>query len=108
MSVQVFEMPAQSARRESYRTVDGALITARRVLRWSAWSVLAVAVVVESLLVFRLWVQVTSQDAASGLNHFLYNLSGTLAAPFSSFEVDQPIRNTGIVDLSTLLAMLIG
>jgi uncharacterized protein YggT (Ycf19 family) len=105
MSVQVIEMPAQKPRRESYRTLDGALLTARRVLRLSAWTVLAVALVIESLLLFRLWVQVTSQDAASGLTHFFYNLSGRLVEPFATFEVDQPIRNTGIVDLSTLLAL---
>lgn len=60
---------------------------------------------VESLLAFRLWVQVTDRVIAGGLLAALFSLTTVLVSPFLSFEPSVPIKTTGIVEIATLAAI---
>lgn len=83
-------------------------VSAPTLASWTGYLLLAsivTAAVVESLLVVRLWAQLTSQDIASGLLSRAYSLSGELVAPFQQYEGTTPIRTSGILELATLTAI---
>jgi hypothetical protein len=67
--------------------------------------VLLACLVVEGLLGVRLWAQLTSQPIDEGSLPFVFDTTGYLVSPFTEFEPSSPIRETGILEISTLIAM---
>ena len=85
--------------------VDTALIGLRRRLRDVALVVLVLSLAIEGVLIFRLWAQLTTRVFTDGIPGFAYDLSEKLVAPFRSFEPEAPVRSTGILDMSTVVAI---
>jgi hypothetical protein len=70
------------------------------------WAILAGGAVIELLLAVRVWAQVTGRPVADGLLGLVFDLSGRLVGPFSGFEPSaRTIKSTGILEISTLVAM---
>jgi hypothetical protein len=70
-----------------------------------AWLVLLTGLVVEGLLAFRLWVQITNQSLTSSAMSLLFEASTFLISPFASMETTQPIKDTGVLEFATLVAL---
>jgi hypothetical protein len=66
---------------------------------------LIAGVVVEAILAARVWFQLTSQGADAGLTGLVFRISEGLISPFVHLEPVTPIKTTGIIELSTLVAM---
>jgi len=67
-----------------------------------------VAGMLEVLLGLRLLLRFISADNTSGFASFIYNLSAPFVAPFNGiFDNDQVLNRAGIIEFSTILAMLI-
>ena len=79
--------------------------TLRRGLRGLLVLVLVIAGAIETILVYRLWCQLMDRDVVHGVEGALFRLSSELVSPFASAEAATPIKERGIFDLSTLLAM---
>jgi hypothetical protein len=62
-------------------------------------------IIVEALLGARLWAQLTNQEIDSGDLPMIFRVTDRLISPFAAYESTSPIRETGIVDISTLVAM---
>lgn len=80
-------------------------IGSRRTLSVLTWCVVLAGGAVIGLLALRIWLQLTGDTAAGGLTGLLYGLSGHLTAPFSAFEPATPVRDNGILEFSTLVAL---
>lgn len=93
------------SRQHSGLTVETALLGLRRRLRDVALVVLTLSLVIEGLLLFRLWAQLSNRAFTAGISGFAYDLSNQLVAPFRSFEPESTVRATGILDMSTLVAI---
>ena len=70
-----------------------------------AWLVLLTGLTIEALLAYRLWVQLTSQTLTSGALSLLFDVSTFLITPFASMETTTPIKTTGVLEFSTLVAL---
>jgi hypothetical protein len=69
------------------------------------WFLVLGGIFVESLLAFRLWTQIRGQDVSSGLSGLAFEMSGFFVSPFRELEPTQPIKETGIIEFATLVAM---
>jgi hypothetical protein len=67
--------------------------------------VLLACLVVEGFLGVRLWAQLTSQPIDEGSLPFVFDTTDYFISPFAEFEPSAPIRETGILEISTLIAM---
>lgn len=59
----------------------------------------------EALLGVRLWAQLTSQTVDGGLLAAVFDVTHPLVSPFDKYEPSRPIRETGILEIATLIAM---
>jgi len=76
-----------------------------RTLANLTWLVSIAGIVLIALLALRVWMQLMGETAAGGLMGLAYDASGVLASPFRSFEPTTPIRDNGILEFSTLVAI---
>jgi hypothetical protein len=79
--------------------------TAHGSLGWLAIATLVAVVIVQALLLGRLWLQLTSQDVESGLRGTLFSITNELVQPFTGLEPSEPIKSTGILEFATLVAI---
>ena len=66
---------------------------------------LLVGMTVEALLGARLWAQLTAQTIDTGVLRFVFDATGPLISPFEQFEPSSQIKQTGILEIATLIAM---
>lgn len=71
----------------------------------SALTCLAVGLTIEALLGLRVWAQISNHSLHGGPLGLVFGLTDLLVQPFRSFEPSQPIRETGIIEIATLVAM---
>ena len=76
-----------------------------RTLSRLTWAVSILGGAIVALLALRVWLQLMGDTANGGVLGLAYSLSGTLASPFKSFEPSTPIRDNGILEFSTLVAI---
>jgi hypothetical protein len=57
------------------------------------------------VLALRVWLQLTGDTDQGGLVGLLYGLGGDLAGPFRSFEPTRSVKDSGILEFSTLVAI---
>ncbi|HXH21882.1 MAG TPA: hypothetical protein VNN10_07615 [Dehalococcoidia bacterium] len=60
---------------------------------------------VEGLLGLRLWAQFSGNDVTAPLLGALYDLSSAFIDPFRDAETTAPVRDHGLLELATLLAL---
>jgi hypothetical protein len=77
----------------------------RAALAGGIVAVIFMAALIELVLLFRLWAQVTAQEFSGGLLGLVYSLSSALVGPFQSLNETEPIRQTGILDIAILVAI---
>ena len=68
-------------------------------------SLLAATAIVEAMLAFRLWIQVTAQPVEAQSTLSLMSLSDKLALPFRFVTGKAPLSGTGVIDYTLLTAM---
>ncbi|HEX5370330.1 MAG TPA: hypothetical protein VFY10_13020 [Dehalococcoidia bacterium] len=68
-------------------------------------SILAATAIVEALLGFRLWVQITAQPIEGQSSLSVMSLSRGLSLPFGYVTGSAPITGTGVIDFTLLTAM---
>jgi hypothetical protein len=66
---------------------------------------MATGLLIEALLGVRLWAQLTSQPVNGGLLEAVFDVTKPLVSPFDKYEPSRPIRETGILEIATLIAM---
>ena len=66
---------------------------------------LAATLIVEAMLAFRLWIQVTAQPVEAQSSLSLMSLSDKLALPFRFVTGKAPLSATGVIDYTLLTAM---
>jgi hypothetical protein len=76
-----------------------------QTLARATWLVAGTGTVIIGILALRVWLQLTGDTDAGGLLGFAYGLAGDLAGPFRSFEPSTPIKDNGILEFSTLVAI---
>jgi len=57
------------------------------------------------VLALRVWLQMAGETDATGLLGLGYDASAVLVGPFKSFEPSTPIKDNGILEFSTLVAI---
>ena len=80
-------------------------IVSSQTLVVATWSVALVGTVIVALLALRVWLQLTGETASGGIIGLGYDMSGVLQGPFAHFEPSTPIKDSGILEFSTLVAM---
>jgi hypothetical protein len=70
-----------------------------------ALPLLAAGAAIEALLLLRLWAQLTDRDVQSGVWRLLFLASDLLVRPFRSFDPETTLKQTGIFQVSTLVAI---
>lgn len=60
---------------------------------------------IEALLGARLWAQLTAQSVDSGILLLVFDATEPLVSPFRGYEPSLPIKQTGILELATLIAI---
>jgi hypothetical protein len=80
-------------------------MSAQRMLARGTWLVLLLGSAIVALLVLRVWLQLTGDTSTGGLIGTAYDASGVLASPFKSFEPSTPMKTTGILEFSSLVAI---
>jgi hypothetical protein len=68
-------------------------------------TVLAGGLLVEALLAFRLWVQITGKPIESNSSLSLFSLTDDLIAPFQLLTGNAPLKGAGVIDFTLLVAM---
>lgn len=63
--------------------------------------------VLEIILALRFIFRLTSADTSNGFANFIFNFSNPFVAPFNGIFNDQALTRTGVLEISTLLAMAI-
>src|SRR5690606_7823036 len=76
-----------------------------RTLAVATWMVALVGTLITVLLSLRIWLQLAGETGRGGFIGTAYDLSGTFVAPFSRFESTTPIRDNGILEFSSLVAL---
>lgn len=74
-------------------------------LGWLTFYAILAGIAIQGLLVHRVWAQLMGETGIGGLRGFAYDLSSTLVAPFHSFEPTTPVKDTGILEFSSLVAI---
>lgn len=80
-------------------------VVSARTLAAATWSVALVGTAIVALLALRVWLQLTGETAAGGIVGFGYELSGALTDPFRHFEPSTPMKDSGVLEFSTFVAM---
>jgi hypothetical protein len=80
-------------------------IVSAQTLVVATWTVALVGTAIIALLALRVWLQLTGDTVNSGLIGLGYDMSGVLTGPFRHFEPSVPIKDSGILEFSTLVAM---
>lgn len=91
------------ARSRAMRFARG--LVSARTLAHATWAVALVGSAIVALLALRVWLQLTGDTGAGGLTGLGYGLTGVLVAPFRSFEPQTTIKDSGILEFSSLVAM---
>jgi uncharacterized protein YggT (Ycf19 family) len=63
--------------------------------------------VLEVLLALRFLLRIINTDATTGFTNFIYNFTGPFVTPFNGIFNDQAFTRIGVLESSTLVAMLI-
>jgi len=63
--------------------------------------------VLEILLALRFIFRLTSADTSNGFANFIFNSTAPFVGPFNGIFNDQALTRTGVLEISTLLAMAI-
>ncbi len=63
--------------------------------------------VLEIMLALRFIFRLTSADTTNGFANFIFSFTNPFVAPFNGIFNDQALTRTGVVEISTLLAMAI-
>jgi hypothetical protein len=90
---------------ETAQHAAGAALNPRYLLGRLTWFIILGGIVIEALLAVRLWAQLTSQAATEQPLSYVFSATDFLIGPFRSAETAQPIRETGVLEFSTLVAM---
>ena len=72
---------------------------------WLMLYVIAAGIAVQGLLALRVWFQLAGDTGRGGLAGSAYELSSILVGPFKSFEPTTPIKDSGILEFSSLVAI---
>lgn len=89
-------------------------VAARRVMRTALSAVtlgrltlyaIAAGLVVQAVLLTRVWLQLVGDTDRGGVAGFAYGLSDTLVAPFHRFEPFPPTQEQGILEFASLVAI---
>jgi hypothetical protein len=99
-----FRLDPNTLRRVRQHVLLAMRFTRRWLLRPYLLTFLAIALI-ETVLGLRLWTQLTSQPLDNGWLSPLLSLSDHLVAPFRDFDSNPPLKETGVLDISTLVAM---
>jgi hypothetical protein len=77
---------------------------------WNIWRaesiVYLILGVVEVLLVIRFILKLLAANPSAGFSSFIYNITAPLVAPFEGV-FPSPTRNSSVVELASLLAMIV-
>lgn len=76
-----------------------------QTLASATWMVALVGTAIIAVLALRVWLQLTGETDATGLLGLGYDASAVLVGPFKSFEPSTPIKDSGILEFSTLVAI---
>jgi hypothetical protein len=73
-------------------------------LAHATWIVTLSGTIILTLLSMRVWFQLMG-ETEGGAKGFIYDLSGIFASPFRKFEPTTPIKENGILEFSSLVAI---
>ena len=76
-----------------------------RSLAHATWIVTLSGTIILTLLSLRVWFQLVGETQEGGVRGFLYDLSGFFVGPFHKFEPTTPIKDSGILEFSSLVAI---
>jgi uncharacterized protein YggT (Ycf19 family) len=100
--------PSGALVEQQAQVVDDPYIRRRNRLDRIAQIIYFVLGMVEVLLVLRFVLRIINADNTAGFASFIYNFSSPFVAPFNGiFNNDQVFNRAGVVELSTLVAMVI-
>ncbi len=76
-----------------------------QTLASATWMVALVGTAIIAVLALRVWLQLTGETDATGLLGLGYDASAVLVGPFQSFEPSTSVKDNGILEFSTLVAI---
>ena len=76
-----------------------------RALAHATWMVTLSGAIILTLLSMRVWFQLVGETQGGGARGLIYDLSGFLVGPFRKFEPTTPIKDNGILEFSSLVAI---
>ena len=85
-------------------SVLGAIVSPQS-LAHATWIVTLSGSIALGLLGLRVWLQLVGETDRQGIVGTLYDLSGVLVSPFTKFEPTTPIKDNGILEFSSLVAI---
>src|SRR5690349_13038560 len=65
---------------------------------------LAAVAIIEAILGFRVWVQLSGDPIHSQSSSFIYRAGGWLTSPFGRYETFQSGRSAGVLQFASLIA----
>jgi hypothetical protein len=80
-------------------------VASAKTLAAATWAVALVGTAIVGVLALRVWLQLTGDTSQSGIVGFAYDLSGMLAGPFRSLEPSTTVKDSGILEFSSLVAI---
>ena len=80
-------------------------IVSPRSMAHATWLVTLSGAIILVLLSMRVWFQLVGQTQEGGTRGFIYDLSGVFVGPFHKFEPTTPIKENGILEFSSLVAI---
>ncbi|NWJ48650.1 MAG: YggT family protein [Chloroflexi bacterium] len=90
------------------QVVDDPFTRRNNILERTTQIIYFVLGILEVLLALRVLLRFISADNGSGFANFIYNFSAPFVAPFNGiFNNDQVLNRVGVIEFSTLLAMVI-
>jgi hypothetical protein len=80
-------------------------IGSAQALSRATWVTALLGTAIVGLLALRVWLQLMGETSQGGILGLGYDAAGFLAGPFRSFEPSTPIKDSGILEFSTLVAI---
>jgi hypothetical protein len=80
-------------------------IGSAQTLARATWATALLGTAIVALLALRVWLQLMGDTGEAGIVGLGYDAAGFFAGPFRSFEPSTPIKDSGILEFSTLVAI---
>src|SRR5688572_16498659 len=97
--------PALDSREVTSTLAIDARPTLAQRIRQLLPAIVVATLVVEAMVLYRIWVQVSATIPTAAPGSWFYGLAGSLVEPFRRYDTAVPIQEAPILDLAALIAL---